>query len=42
MINYVFSIIDENILTFIIGVLWGILFELMLVLIVDIMGDKKK
>lgn len=42
MINYVFSIIDENILTFIIGVLWGILFELMLVLIVDIMGGKKK
>ena len=42
MISYVFSIIDENILTFIIGVLWGILFELMLVLIVDIMGGKKK
>lgn len=42
MISYVFSIIDENILTFIIGVLWGILFELMLVLIVDIIGGKKK
>lgn len=34
LIDYCFSTIELNILAFIIGVLWGILFELMLALIV--------
>ena len=40
IIDYVFSTIDINILAFIIGVFWGVLFELMIVLIVEIIGGK--
>ena len=34
MTDYIYSTIDLNILAFIIGVFWGMLFELMLALIV--------
>ena len=34
MVDYVYSTIDLNILAFIIGIFWGMLFELMLALIV--------
>ena len=34
MIDYVFSTIDVNVLAFIIGVFWGILFEFCIALVV--------